>query len=240
MLANKPVIGISAPLHPESRGYRVSHCYADAVAEAGGIPLMLPAAETAEDVDLLLPWLDGVLIPGGPDVDPLFYGEEPRQELGLVIHSNDVFEMNLLKAARTAHKPIFCVCRGVQILNVTFGGTLVQDIPSQLPGTLRHMQIPVDRTEPTHSVDIVKDTYLYKVFETDTILTNSFHHQCIQTVAPGFSVSAKARDGVIEAIEVKEEHILGVQWHPEEMVHAHPEHFGLFRQFVGAAAGAID
>ena len=128
----------------------------------------------------------------------------------------------------------------LKCLNVTFGGTLVQDIPSQLPGTLRHMQIPVDRTEPTHSVDIVKDTYLYKVFETDTILTNSFHHQCIQTVAPGFSVSAKARDGVIEAIEVKEEHILGVQWHPEEMVHAHPEHFGLFRQFVGAAAGAID
>ena len=235
MLANKPVIGISAPLHPESRGYRISHCYADAVTEAGGIALLLPAVTAPEDVELLLQNLDGVLIPGGPDVDPLFYGEEPRQGLGLVIRSNDVFEMHLLKAARAAHKPILCVCRGVQILNVTFGGTLIQDIPSQLPEALRHMQIPVDRADPTHSVDIVKDSYLYDAFGNETVLTNSFHHQCINKVAPGFSVSAKARDGVIEAIEVKEERILGVQWHPEEMVHAHPEHLGLFKQLVDAA-----
>ena len=235
MLANKPVIGISAPLHPESRGYRISHCYADAVTEAGGIALLLPAVTAPEDVELLLQNLDGVLIPGGPDVDPLFYGEEPRQGLGLVIRSNDVFEMHLLKAARAAHKPILCVCRGEQILNVTFGGTLIQDIPSQLPEALRHMQIPVDRADPTHSVDIVKDSYLYDAFGNETVLTNSFHHQCINKVAPGFSVSAKARDGVIEAIEVKEECILGVQWHPEEMVHAHPEHLGLFKQLVDAA-----
>ena len=235
MLANKPVIGISAPLHPESRGYRISHCYADAVTEAGGIALLLPAVTAPEDVELLLQNLDGVLIPGGPDVDPLFYGEEPRQGLGLVIRSNDVFEMHLLKAARAAHKPILCVCRGVQVLNVTFGGTLIQDIPSQLPEALRHMQIPVDRADPTHSVDIVKDSYLYEAFGTETVLTNSFHHQCINKVAPGFSVSAKARDGVIEAIEVKEERILGVQWHPEEMVHAHPEHLRLFKQLVDAA-----
>ena len=235
MLANKPVIGISAPLHPESRGYRISHCYADAVTEAGGIALLLPAVIAPEDVELLLQNRDGVLIPGGPDVDPLFYGEEPRQGLGLVIRSNDVFEMHLLKAARAAHKPILCVCRGVQILNVTFGGTLIQDVPSQLPEALRHMQIPVDRADPTHSVDIVKDSYLYDAFGTDTVLTNSFHHQCINKVAPGFSVSAKARDGVIEAIEVKEERILGVQWHPEEMVHAHPEHLRLFKQLVDAA-----
>ena len=235
MLANKPVIGISAPLHPESRGYRISHCYADAVTEAGGIALLLPAVTAPEDVELLLQNLDGVLIPGGPDVDPLFYGEEPRQGLGLVIRSNDVFEMHLLKAARAAHKPILCVCRGVQVLNVTFGGTLIQDIPSQLPEALRHMQIPVDRVDPTHSVDIVKDSYLYEAFGTETVLTNSFHHQCINKVAPGFSVSAKARDGVIEAIEVKEERILGVQWHPEEMVHAHPEHLRLFKQLVDAA-----
>ena len=199
MLANKPVIGISAPLHPESRGYRISHCYADAVTEAGGIALMVPAVTAPEDVELLLQNLDGVLIPGGPDVDPLFYGEEPRQGLGLVIRSNDVFEMHLLKAARAAHKPILCVCRGVQVLNVTFGGTLIQDIPSQLPEALRHMQIPVDRADPTHSVDLVKDSYLYEAFGNETVLTNSFHHQCINKVAPGFSVSAKARDGVIEA-----------------------------------------
>ena len=143
--------------------------------------------------------------------------------------------MHLLKAARAAHKPILCVCRGVQVLNVTFGGTLIQDIPSQLPEALRHMQIPVDRADPTHSVDIVKDSYLYDAFGNETVLTNSFHHQCINKVAPGFSVSAKARDGVIEAIELKEERILGVQWHPEEMVHAHPEHLGLFKRLVDAA-----
>lgn len=236
MLADKPVIGISAPLHPESGGYRINSDYADAVVAAGGIPVLFPAALPAGDAELLLSGIDGVLIPGGPDVDPLFYGEEPLQGLGLVIRSNDAFEMHLLKSSRDAHIPILCVCRGVQVLNVTFGGTLIQDIPSQIPGSLRHMQLPVDRSEPSHSVELVKGSCLCEVYGKETILTNSFHHQCIRDVAPGFSVTARAKDGVIEAIERREEQIIGVQWHPESMFRAHPEHLGLFRQLVSFAS----
>ena len=215
MLANKPIIGISTPYHEESRGYRITHCYGDAVVAAGGIAVMIPAANSKEDTERLLPCLDGILIPGGPDVDPFLYGEEP---------------------AREAHKPILCVCRGIQVLNVAFGGTLYQDLPSQLPESLRHSQIPVDRREPTHTVDVEKDSYLFRAYGKETIRVNSFHHQAVKDVAPGFTVSARARDGLVEAIEICEEHILGVQWHPEEMVRRYPEHLELFRQLVRASS----
>lgn len=236
MLANKPIIGISTPYHEESRGYRITHCYGDAVVAAGGIAVMLPAANSKEDTERLLPCLDGILIPGGPDVDPFLYGEEPKQGLGAVIPANDQFEIHLIRAAREAHKPILCVCRGIQVLNVAFGGTLYQDLPSQLPESLRHSQIPVDRREPTHTVDVEKDSYLFRAYGKETIRVNSFHHQAVKDVAPGFTVSARARDGLVEAIEICEEHILGVQWHPEEMVRRYPEHLELFRQLVRASS----
>ena len=235
MLNNKPVIGISALLYEESRDYRITHSYAEAVTDAGAIAVMLPACLPQEDVDALLPGIDGLLIPGGADVDPLLYGEEPRQNLGLTKASNDHFEIRLLRAARAAHKPILGVCRGEQVLNVAFGGTLYQDLPSQLPDSLRHRQTPVDRNEGTHTLDIVPDSLLFELYGTEKLAVNSFHHQAVKDLAPGFSVSARARDGVVEAIEIREENILGVQWHPEAMYLAHPQHLGLFRWLAEAA-----
>ena len=157
MLNRKPVIGISAVLYEATRDYRITHSYAEAVAETGAIPVMLPACLPPEDVDALLPGIDGLLIPGGADVDPLLYGEEPRQGLGLTKTSNDLFEIRLLKAAREAHKPILCVCRGEQILNVAFGGTLYQDLPSQLPDSLRHQRI-LQRALPFSAYRILSET----------------------------------------------------------------------------------
>lgn len=235
MLNNKPVIGISALLYEESRDYRITHSYAEAVTDAGAIPVMLPACLPQEDTDALLPGLDGLLIPGGADVDPLLYGEEPRRGLGLTKASNDHFEIRLLRSARAAHLPILCVCRGEQILNVAFGGTLYQDLPSQLPDSLRHQQTPVDRNEGTHTLDIAPASLLCELYGTETLAVNSFHHQAVKDLAPGFAVSARARDGVIEAIEIREENILGVQWHPEAMYLAHPQHHGLFRWLAQAA-----
>lgn len=236
MLGKKAVIGISALLYEESRDYRCTRSYAEAVAAVGGIPVMLPAAIVTEDAELLLPGLDGVLIPGGADVDPLLYGEEPLRELGLVKTSNDLFELRLLRAAREARKPILCICRGEQVLNVAFGGTLYQDLPSQLPRSLRHRQTPVSASDPTHSIDILRGTLLYNAYGVGSLTVNSFHHQAVKELAPGFRVSARAKDGVIEAIECTEERIIGVQWHPEAMYLQHPDQLGLFRQLVQAAA----
>ncbi len=237
MISKKPLIGISVPFHSESRGYRIPHGYGDAVVAAGGIAVLLPAANTKEDTELLLPGLDGILIPGGPDVDPFFYGEEPQRGLGPVIASNDEFEIHLIRAAREAHKPILAICRGVQILNVSFGGTLYQDIPTQIPESIQHDQGLTDRKEPAHRVGICRDSCLFKAYESETARVNSFHHQAVKKVAPGFSISAKAGDGIVEAIEIPEEHILGVQWHPEEMYEMHPEHLSLFRQLVDVSSG---
>ena len=235
MLGMKPVIGIPAQFSEERRDYRTKFCYIDALVLAGGIPILLPACNCPESIDLLLPSIDGILLPGGADVDPFLYGEEPRRELGLVQTRNDLFEIHFLQEARAAHKPIFCICRGIQVLNVAFGGTLYQDIPSQLPESLRHYQTPTDRKEPTHTVDIVKGSYLYEAYGEERIRVNSFHHQAIKDVAEGFTVSARSRDGLVEAIEARQEHILGVQWHPEELYQSLPEHFALFTQLVEAA-----
>ncbi|MBQ9010487.1 MAG: gamma-glutamyl-gamma-aminobutyrate hydrolase family protein [Clostridia bacterium] len=229
------MIGITATLYDASCDYRVPRRYADSVEEAGGFPLLLPASNTPEETEGIMPLLDGLLIPGGPDVNPLLYGEEPRPALELTKTSNDLFEIHALKEARALHKPILCICRGMQVLNVAFGGTLYQDIPSQLPEALRHKQTPTDRADPTHSLEIEPGSWLSEAYGNTQIRVNSFHHQAIKQVAPGFSVSAKARDGIIEAIEIRGEHILGVQWHPEVMIPVHPEHLGLFRQLVEAS-----
>ena len=228
MLNNKPVIGISAVLYEASRDYRITHSYAEAVTEAGAVAVMIPACMPQEDVDALLYRLDGLLIPGGADVDPLLYGEEPHRCLGLTKNTNDRFEIRLLRAARLAQMPILCVCRGEQILNVAFGGTLYQDIPSQLPDALRHRQTPVDCSDATHTLELTRPSLLFEIFGSEQLAVNSFHHQAVKDLAPGFSVSARARDGIVEAIEIPEENILGVQWHPEAMYLAHSEQHALF------------
>ena len=236
MLNDKPVIGISALLYEASRDYRITHSYAEVVTAVGGIPVLLPAALPPEDVEALLPGLDGLLIPGGADVDPLLYGEEPRRELGLTRRSNDDFEIHLLRAARAAHLPILCVCRGEQVLNVAFGDTLYQDLPSQVPESFRHQQTPTDRNDATHSLDLKPGSLLAEIYGCEQMAVNSFHHQAVRDPAPGFTVSARAKDGVVEAIENQAEGILGVQWHPEAMYLAHPEHSLLFRWLVSAAS----
>lgn len=234
MSNHRPIIGVSAPYTDATKDYRASFYYEDAIVAAGGIAVLVPSANNSACIEELLGTLDGILIPGGADVDPFFYGEEPVRGLGLIKASNDAYEINLIRTARAMHKPILSVCRGMQILNVAFGGTLYQDLPTQRPECLSHWQAPVDRTEVYHSVDIAEGSYLFEAYGEKTVRANSFHHQAVKDVAPGFTVSARARDGIIEAIEVKEERILGVQWHPEALHISHPEHLRYFKHFVEA------
>jgi len=185
----------------------------------------------------------GLLLTGGGDVDPARYGETPHQTLDEVDLVRDEFEIALIAAARARDLPIFAICRGVQVLNVAAGGTLVQDIPSEVPGAVNHSLVvpPHPPYELAHEVWVEKDSLLAKLLGerlvgSDTCEVNSRHHQAVKTVAPGYRVSATAPDGVIEAIEDPAARFcLGVQWHPENFFRT-GEFRSLYEGFLEAAS----
>ncbi len=170
--------------------------------------------------------VDGILLTGGVDLDPMLFNEEPRPDLGRLDPYRDFFEFHLTEIALKKDIPILGICRGCQILNVVAGGTVIQDITTTFgkENILKHQQ-RAPRWYPTHSVEIKEGSKLEKIFGCNELKVNSFHHQAIKEPGPGFIASAHAKDGVIEAIEGIDYHYaVGVQWHPELMW----EHYSLF------------
>lgn len=246
--SNKPVIGISANIETIDRepfwGQELSSLnqnYIKAVIRAGGIPVLLPVIQDKEMIRAQVSLIDGLLLSGGYDVQPLLYGEEPHPDLGRINPERDFFEMTALSIAYEQGKAILGICRGLQVINVAFGGTLCQDIALLAPKEkIKHSQQSLMYV-PTHTVDLMPDTLLRDIFGKDVIGTNSFHHQAIKKIAPGFVVSAKARDGVIEGFEKTDyPFLLGVQWHPERMVEHDADMLNLFRVFVSKAKEPLD
>jgi putative glutamine amidotransferase len=193
-------------------------------------------------VDEALKGLDGLMLTGGDDVAPVRYGEAKHEKTVEVEPERDEFELALVATARAAQLPIFAICRGVQVLNVACGGTLVQDIPSQIHGALNHSLTIPPNTSYTlaHEIWIEKDSLLSRLLgdrvNADTCEVNSRHHQAVKTVASGFRVAATAPDGVIEAIEdPAAPFCLGVQWHPENFWRT-GEFRSLFEGFIEAAS----
>lgn len=238
-----PLIGISATLLMIESGCfmgreraAVGHDYIRAVQQAGGVPIILPVINHSSLIHQQVEMIDGLLLSGGYDVNPLQYGEEPKKGLEAICPERDAYEMELVQLASHLKKPILGICRGLQLLNVALGGTLYQDIAMSLPNTLQH-QSRVKPDEATHSVSIMPGTLLQQIMNETTLLTNSFHHQAIKDLAPYLIVNAQAKDGIIEGIEyAKEEHfILGVQWHPELMFEKYPIMLKLFQALVEAA-----
>jgi putative glutamine amidotransferase len=213
--------------------------YRQAVIHVGGEVRILERSMTPVDA---LNGIGGLLLPGGGDVEPARYGEEPHPSLVDVEPLRDEFEIALVREARSRNLPIFAICRGLQVLNVAFGGTLVQDIPSQVPGALEHRLAvpPHEAFALAHEVWIDKDTKLARLMSerlggADTCDVNSRHHQAVKQVAPNFHVSATAPDGVIEAIEDPSlPFCLAVQWHPENFWRT-GEFRPLFETFVETA-----
>lgn len=220
----KPIIALISSLLPDDdplfsgsfRSY-VNDDYIQSVVQCGGIPMIIPFQASKENIVSLLQLCDGVILPGGVDIDPLLYHEVPINELGMTMREIDDFYMEVIAYADQMHKPVLGICKGHQALNVAFKGTLYQDLKTQKKDSIKHFQNAY-RYQPTHHITIKENNLLYRCFQ-DHLLVNSFHHQAIKDVADVFEVIAVADDGVIEAIEKTEgTYMLGVQWHPEMMI----------------------
>ena len=247
LFAQTPVIGVSG--YTEGGTCRVNMTYVNSVRMAGGVPLVIPVTSDDAQINAVLGAIDGLVMTGGEDFDPLkWFGEEPVRGLGEVVPARDDFDVKLVRAAVARGIPVLGICRGEQLLAVAFGGSLWQDIPSQVRESyVKHRQGPTSGAYGTHSISIEKGSLLSRVLggRTGTVV-NSFHHQAIKDVPQGFKVSAVAADGIIEAVErggrlapAYEDGgamILGVQFHPEAITSAgNPEFLPIFQKLVEEA-----
>ncbi len=217
---------------------RVSVDYSNAVERAGGLPFLIPILKYADDnvIDEIISRVDGIIFTGGSDIDSSFYGIENIDEDVGIMKSNktrDEFEFRLLKSAIKLNKPILGICRGIQLLNVYFGGTLYKDINSEYETDINHLG-PLDcKYKKNHEIEIDKNSKLYEIYNKNKIQVNSFHHQGIKKVAKQFKVIAKATDNIVEAIEYEGNNfILGLQFHPEMMFENDEEQLSVFKYFI--------
>lgn len=233
----KPRIAITADTYMEAtprtnlqRAPFVSRELVEVIAKLGCIPVILPDVTNAIGEDYLALY-DGLIVHGGPDVDPHLFGEEPIRQIGTINYKRDLFERELILAAAKVKKPILGICKGAQMINVALGGTLFQDIDTQCEEAyIKHSQ-DAPGGYPTHTVNVTKDSFLHSVLGLTT-LVNSRHHQAIRNVPAGFAVTATSPDGIVEGIENRDASIVGVQWHPENMWQEHEEMYALFEAFV--------
>lgn len=238
-----PVVGVITrqDLSGKWEGYRLygqGLDYCRSLALAGGAPVLIPLELGEPAWRSIYERIDGLLFPGGVDVDPSYYGEELHPGLGQVDSSLDEAELVLARWALADQMPLLAICRGIQLLNVAAGGSLYQDLPAQFPGALSHACSAPDypRDHRAHAVHIVPGSRLAAIFGTPELMTNSRHHQAVKDPAPGFAVTARAPDGVIEGIEKADApFVVGVQWHPESMAAADPQMLALFKAFVAAS-----
>lgn len=237
----QPLIGITcAEWVREDTGWVYNRIYqpiALGVARAGGLPVLIPTRLEESALRQIYERLDGVLVPGGVDVDPAHYGEERHPKLGLVDAPRDALELALSRWAFEDDVPLFGICRGQQVINVALGGTLVQDIPSQVETHIAHDQTDDHpRNRHAHAVEIDPGSRLAQVMGATRAEVNSLHHQSVGLPAPGLCVTALSPDGIVEALEHPgKTFVLSVQWHPEDMAHDEAAMQRLFDAFVAAA-----
>lgn len=221
-MTKKPVVGISAndiadsgdKLHNLPISY-IPSGYVKGVQLAGGLPLLLPLG-TKEDAKMYVSQIDKLILTGGQNVNPKFYNETPIFDHSLMMTARDEFEMALIEETLKQKKPIFAVCRGLQLLNVTLGGTLFQDISTRENQKVTHMQDPIPRQVPTHKIQTENDSILREIYGEETSV-NSFHFQSIKDLATPLKLTAVSEDQIVEGVESvnKEQRLLGVQWHPD-------------------------
>lgn len=212
----KPLIGISCS-HPERRS-AVNLTYTESVIRAGGVPMMIPVTADSLVLRDVIKRLDGIIMTGGEDIHPSYYGEEPIPQLGKVDSLRDVYDICLIRLAHDFNVPMLGICRGEQLINVAFGGSLFQDIPSQCPQSPLQHQQKESSYQGTHRVRFEAGSQLAGMIGHDEWLTNSHHHQAVKRIAPSLKVTAQTADGIVEGFESAEEYpVWGVQFHPEAL-----------------------
>lgn len=210
-----------------------------AIEEAGGLPVLIPISVNRDTVRGIYERLDGILLPGGGDVRPSVYGQETHPATDNIHDDRDAIEIQLTQWAVEDNLPLFGICRGHQVMNVALGGTLVQDIPSQIGEKTPH-NITEPRSYRAHAVEVDPSSRLASILGGTRFQVNSLHHQGIQMAAPDACVTAYAPDGVAEALEVPDKKfVLSVQWHPEDFYREDPAMQRLFRAFIEAASGKL-
>jgi len=237
-MQKRPRIGITMRIeHTTDRFYLARH-YSEAIEAAGGAPLHISLIPNSDYVDSIVEGLDGILLPGSDsDVDPLRYGQQPHPELGTVQTIKDETDLLVIEAAEHRRIPLFAICFGMQILNVSRGGSLIQDIRSQVPEAIKHEQGP-PRDRPSHRIKLQENTRLSQIAGNLDAVVNSHHHQAIEAIGADLIATAWTTDGVIEAIEDPrpDRFVLAVQWHPELGWQKDGLSQRLFQTFINHAA----
>lgn len=231
---NKPLILVTAAYDYDKNTSYIKNLYCEALMEAGAAPMLLPLSTNEDLINAYIDKCDGLMVTGGPDVDASYYGENNMTYNGELSPYRDTMELELINKAFEAKKPILGICRGMQVINVALGGTLYQDIHTQIKERplIKHSQ-NAPRWYETHKVNIKRDSFIGRCFNAETVPVNSFHHQAVKDIAPDFEPTAWSEDGIIEGIEYsKNTFIIGVQWHPEDLWKLSTAQHELFKQFV--------
>lgn len=238
--ARKPIsartVAVTAGIRQDGDTSRVrlTAAYVTALEAAGLVPLIIPPLTDKGAAAAILDSVAGLMLTGGGDIDPARYGERRHEKVSNVNVARDATEVALVEEARRRRTPVLAICRGIQVLNVALGGTLVQDIPSQCPGALAHDE-DTPRNSRSHDISVEPGSLIANAIGTGSCSVNSFHHQSVKGLGEGLKVTARSPDGVIEGIESEGEDwwVLAVQWHPEEMTDSpEPWDRGLFRAFA--------
>ena len=230
----KPIIGLVPLIDAARDSLWMLPGYMEGVADAGGLPMMLPLTENGGDLDRLCALCDGLLLTGGQDVSPALYGQTPLPECGETCPRRDAMETGLLRRAMALDMPVLGICRGIQFVNAALGGTLWQDLPTQRPSDVCHRQrAPYDA--PSHQVELLPDAPLARLLGKNTLGVNSYHHQAVRKLAPCLRPMALSPDGLTEAAYHPGCRFLwAVQWHPEFAWKTSADARAIFRAFVEA------
>lgn len=229
----RPIIGVLAEIDDECNT-KVQNPYIHAIENSGGTPILLPYIGDGRAIEHLVDICDGFFFTGGADIDPKRYGEESRENIGNIQAHRDEFEFRVFQRVIKTSKPILAICRGAQLINIALGGTLYQDIPSEIQTTISHRQSE-PKFSPSHDVKIMRNTPLYEMMGTEQIKANSFHHQAVKALGKGLEIMAIAEDGIIEAFYlVGQRYVRAYQWHPERLFDIDGHNHMLFEDFIHA------
>jgi putative glutamine amidotransferase len=240
-MQRRPRIGITMRIELPTDRFYLSRYYSEAIEAAGGAPLHISLIPEDDYIDSVVDGLDGILLPGSDsDVDPLRYGHQPHLELGAVHPIKDETDLLVIAAAERKGIPLLAICFGMQVLNVSRGGTLIQDIRSQVHQAIKHEQgAPRDRW--SHEVRLLDGSYVSELAASNKLLVNSHHHQAVQMIGDNLVASAWSSDGLVEALEDPrpDKYVVAVQWHPELGWAKDPFSQKLFKSFVNRAAQSV-